>query len=82
MLLALKAGMSISPPVPFLNRAQLFGSNGQQQSQSAQTWKGQRSGRIVRSVHSGKPWCVCNYMNCMASFYDRYVSTIQSFVTK
>ena len=55
MLFALKAGMSISPPVPFLNRAQLFGCSAQQQSQSTQAWQGQRSGRLFRSVHSGEP---------------------------
>ena len=54
MLLAMKAGMSISPPVPFLNRAQLFGSGAQGHNQSAQAWQGQRSGKIFRSVHSGK----------------------------
>lgn len=57
MLLALKAGMNVSPPVPFLNRAQLFSSNAQQQSQSTQAWQGQRSGRIFRSVHSSKMTC-------------------------
>ena len=56
MLLALNAGMSLSPPVPFLNRAQLFGSNAQ--PQSAQAWQGQRSGKIFRSVHSGRSVCV------------------------
>ena len=58
MLLALNAGMALSPPVPFLNRAQLFGSNAQQHSQPAQAWQGQRSGRIFRSVHSGRLVCI------------------------
>ena len=81
MLLALKAGMSISPPVPFLNRAQVFGSNAQQHNQSTQAWQGQRSGRIFRSVHSGNIHCL-SCMNCMASLYDRYVSALQPVVGK
>ena len=62
MLLALKAGISISPPVPFLNRAQLFGSGAQGHNQSAQAWQGQRSGRVFRSVHSGKPVYIYVYI--------------------
>ncbi|XP_065912076.1 peroxisomal membrane protein PEX16-like isoform X2 [Dysidea avara] len=52
MLLALRAGMSVSPPVPFLNRAQLYGNHGNGQQQSAQAWQGPRSGRVVRSINS------------------------------
>ena len=57
MLMGLNAGMSLSPPVPFLNRAQLFGSAAQQPNQSAQAWQGQRSGKIFRSIHSGMSLC-------------------------
>ena len=73
MLLALRAGMSISPPVPFLNRAQLYGNHGNGQQQSAQAWQGPRSGRVVRSINSGMS---CELYGFFVNLLCRYVCTI------
>jgi len=79
MLLTLRAGMSVSPPVPFLNRAQLYGNRGNGQQQSAQAWQGSRTGRVFRSINSGTS---CQLYGFADVLLCRHVCTVQSAVAK